>query len=368
MQFRIFGAWRLFAAFLVMGYHFSHYGPEGFEAILSWFERLMPLLDAFFMISGVLIYLRYQDRVSSFSDYRSYLIKRLARLYPLHLMTTGFFVAVGIALSIGIIQSNGSGGGMQRYDWWQLPSNLLLTQGWGFSNALTFNYVSWSLSAEWFCYLLLPLIVLADRKGGIPMMLALLAITVALLEASIRTGVMPFSSWMKASTWGAYRAFADFIIGAIAAKAAMQSNLRVDTPWVAWGALLLACVGMQLGVSPYISITALSVSLFLAIISERHAPERSEWLDVFAPIANVSFGIYLWHPVIEAIMISLLWRRVIEPTGIIGFYPYLIFPIVVTVIVSLLSYQFVERPSNSWILNKAGFKRPKLQSSMLPAE
>lgn len=368
MQFRIFGFWRVIAAFLVMGYHFSHYGPEGFEAVLSWFERLMPLLDAFFMISGVLIFLRYQDRVSNFADYRNYLIKRLARLYPLHLMTTGFFIAVGIALSVGIVQSNGSGGGLERYDWWQLPSNLLLLQGWGFSNALTFNYVSWSLSAEWFCYLLLPVIVLADRKGGMPMLLALLVFTVAVLEILVWTGVMPFSSWTKASTWGAYRAFADFIIGAIAAKAAMQSNLRIDTPWFAWGALIITCVGMQLGMSPYISILALSVCLFLAIISERHAPERSEWLDVFAPIANVSFGIYLWHPVIEAIMISLLWRRVIEPTGIIGFYPYLFFPMAVTVIVSLLSYQFVERPSNSWILNKTGFKRPKPQSSMLPAE
>jgi peptidoglycan/LPS O-acetylase OafA/YrhL len=368
MQFRIFGAWRLFAAFLVMSYHFSHYGPAGFEAVLSWFERLLPLLDAFFMISGALIFLRYHDRVASFADYRNYLIKRLARLYPLHLMTTGFFVLIGVALTMSIIHSNGADGGMQRYDWWQLPSNLLLVQGWGFSNALTFNYVSWSLSAEWFCYLLLPIIVIADRKGGMPLMFVLLAITVVLLEASVRSGVMPFSSWMKASTWGAYRAFADFIIGAIAAKAAMQSTLRIDTPWVAWGALLLTCVGMQLDVPPYFSITALGICLFLAIISERHAPERSQWLDVFSPIANVSFGIYLWHPVIEAMMLSFLWRRVIEPTGIIGFYPYLVFPMAITVLVSLLSYQFIERPSNGWILNKAGFKRARPEKTMVAAE
>lgn len=90
MQFRIFGFWRLFAAFLVMGYHFSHYGPDGFESVLRWFERLMPLLDMFFMISGFLIFQRYHDRVLTGEDYGSYLIKRLARLYPLHLMTTGF--------------------------------------------------------------------------------------------------------------------------------------------------------------------------------------------------------------------------------------------------------------------------------------
>ncbi len=353
---------------MVMSYHFTHYGPDGFEDVLRWFDRLMPLLDEFFMISGLLIFLRYHDKVATVTDYRNYLIKRLARLYPLHLMTTGFFIVVGLALAMGLIHSHGADGGMERYDWWQLPSNLILTQGWGFSNALTFNYVSWSLSAEWFCYLLLPIIALADRKGGVPMMLLLLAVTVALLETSVRTGVMPFSSWMKASTWGAYRAFADFIIGAIAAKAAMQSTLRIDTPWIAWGALLLTCVGMQLGTSPYFSIVALGFCLFLAILSERHAPERSQWLDAFGAVTNVSFGIYLWHPVIEAIMLSYLWRRVIEPSGVIGFYPYLFFPMAITVIVSLLSFQIVERPSNGWILNKAGFKRPKPQVTMVAAE
>ena len=367
MQFRIFGVWRLMAAFMVMGYHFSHYGPNGFEDVLRWFERLMPLLDAFFMISGVLIYLRYWNKVSSLTDYRDYLIKRLARLYPLHLMTTGFFVVIGLALNAGLIQSHGTDGGLQRYDWWQLPSNLALTQGWGFSNALTFNYVSWSLSAEWFCYLLLPLIVFAARKGGARYMLVLLAITIAILEFLVASGLMPFSSWMKASTWGAYRAFADFIIGAIAAKLAIESSWRIDTPWAAWGTLTSACVGMQFGVSPYVSLIVLGFALFLAILSERHAPERSQWLEAFTPVANVSFGIYLWHPVIEAIMIGFLWRRAIEPTGLISFYPYLVFPMTVTVIVSLLSFRFVERPSNGWILSKAGFKRPKPHLMQVPA-
>ena len=131
MQYRIFGVWRLLAAFLVMAYHFSHYAPENSVAVIAWFERLMPLLDMFFMVSGVLIYQRYAERVLSWEGYKSYLIRRLARLYPLHLLTTGFFVLVGFAIMAGFIRSHGAEGGMERYDWSELPSNLLLRPGLG---------------------------------------------------------------------------------------------------------------------------------------------------------------------------------------------------------------------------------------------
>ena len=189
MQFRLFGFWRLFAAGLVMSYHYSHYAPENSAVIIAWFEKMMPLLDMFFMISGFLIFQRYHDRIDTPKDYAGYLLKRFARLYPLHLMTTGFFILVAVALSLGLIHSHGAADGASRYDWATLPANLALLQGWGVTDDLNFNYVSWSLSAEWFCYLMLPIIILASRRAGMFGLFALLACVIGLLEASVSYGI-----------------------------------------------------------------------------------------------------------------------------------------------------------------------------------
>jgi peptidoglycan/LPS O-acetylase OafA/YrhL len=357
MQFRIFGIWRLLAAFLVMAYHFCHYAPGGREVVIAWFERLMPLLDMFFMISGVLIYHRYGGRVLSAEGYKNYLIRRLARLYPLHLLTAGFFVLVGLAITAGLIHSDGADGGMERYDWGQLPFNLLLVQAWGVSDALTFNYVAWSISAEWFCYLLLPLIACADKRGGIAGIGLLLAAVLIALETSVSAGIMPYESWMKASTWGAFRAFADFVMGAVIVRAAMSSDVAIKSPWPAWSLILAACFGMQLGWAPYLSLFLIAVALFLAAVSEKNAPERSAWLERFAPLTAVSFGIYLWHPIFESVFIGFLWRSFAEPLGATGFYIYLILPMALTCLTAWLSYFLLEKRLTGAILSIAGMKK-----------
>jgi peptidoglycan/LPS O-acetylase OafA/YrhL len=368
MQFRVFGFWRLIAAFLVMTYHYVHHAPVNAAIIVAWFERMMPLLDMFFMISGFLIYQRYHDRISTPAAYGAYLLKRLARLYPLHIMTTGFFVLVGLAVTFGFVQSQGSAGGLNRYDWSELPVNLLLVQGWGLANDLTFNYVSWSLSAEWFCYLLLPVIIGAARFAGLAGLFALLGLVIAALEISVITGFLPHDDWKKTSTWGAYRAFADFIIGAIICTLYMRSKLTIRSTVPAWLLMIATVVGMHMGNPAYISFALIAVALFLAAVAERNAPERTAMLDIAAPVSNVSFGIYLWHPVMEAIFLSLVWRHLVGPAGWMDFYLFLLIPMVVTVFVSLLSFQLVERPANNAILNFFGFRRDRQATGLQPAE
>jgi peptidoglycan/LPS O-acetylase OafA/YrhL len=191
---------------------------------------------------------------------------------------------------------------------------------------------------------------------------------VGLLELLVATGLMPYESWMKASTWGAYRAFADFIIGAIVCLFFMRSKLTVKSTLPAWATIIATVLGMHLGWSPYFLFAMIAFALFLAAVAERNAAQANSWMDAFAPIANVSFGIYLWHPVMEAIFISLMWRRFIEPTGLINFYVWLLVPMGMSVLVSLLSYRLIERPANNAILSWAGFRREKPLTAAQPAE
>ncbi len=349
MHYRIFSTWRLVAALAIMLYHFAHHGPPGSMLLVERIELMLPMLDMFFIISGFLIFEAYRDKIGNAREYASYIARRFARIYPLHIITLAFFVAVGIAGHFGYVKT----GGAARYDLSQLLPNLLLMQAWGVTRELSLNYVSWSLSAEWFCYLLLPLIVLFFRYGGAAGLLALFAMTVAILETLSATGVVPFKSWLMADTWGAYRAFADFTMGAFIAAAANGSRMTLRSHCPAWLTMLSAIVTMQLKWPPYLGYGLVAAALYLAAVCERNAPERSRWLDFAAPAATVSFGIYMWHPVIETLTFHFVWPRLVAPLGI-NFYAFLPLPMAVSVLIAWASYHSLERWTGRWLAWRLG--------------
>ncbi len=355
MHFRIFESWRLMAAILVMTYHFLRFGPgDPFQYDLSHvLERLLPLMDMFFMISGFLILLRYGDKLKDWPSYKSFIVRRLARFYPLYLLTLSFFVFVGVMVHLGIVSSTVP----ERYDYGILPQNILLLQAWGTTKELSFNYVSWSLSAEWFCYLLLPVYVFVIRRGGVKGLAALAVISVILLEVATRADIIPFQSWLLADTWGAYRAFADFAIGGVVMLLARDSRLKLRSHTLAWGLFAFAMVGMMMLWPAYVIVGLLGVAMFAAAVVERNNPDGAKVLSLLSPAGKVSFGIYLWHPVVETIVLAIVWRHGIEPLGIISFYQFLIVPMIIAVLVAMGSDRYFEKPVSDLINRLFGWDR-----------
>lgn len=348
-HFRILESWRLMAALAVMMWHFLRFAPPGHDEASAFLYRLLPLMEMFFMISGFLIVLRYMDRLLlSPGSYRSFLLRRFARLYPLYLATLAFFMVVGAAVHLGWIPSDYP----RRYDFSILPQNLLLLQGWGTTSELSFNYVGWTLSAEWFCYLTLPLIILVARQGGVFGLVVLSAVAIALLETGTGLGIIPFESWLKADTWGAYRAFADFTLGGVMALLVRNFRWTLRSPLYAWTTFSLALFAMLDEQNGYLVLGLLGLSIIFAAVSEQNNPAGSAFLRPVHPIGKVSFGIYLIHPVAEAIFFSALWRQVIGPSELIGFYWYWLVPAFVTIAVAMLSDRYFEGPVSRLILDR----------------
>lgn len=350
-HFRILETWRLMAAIAVMAYHFLRFGPEGKEEIGDYLYRFLPLMEMFFIISGFLIMLRYADTLLvERGSWRRFILRRVARLYPVYLVTLAFFGAVGLAVSLGIVSSNDPG----RYDFSAFIYNLLLVQGWGFTGQLTFNYVGWTLSAEWFCYLLLPVVMLSWRIGGLGGIAFFCAAILLALEAATRYGIIPFDTWMEANTWGAYRAFGGFALGALLAVLVREWTWTIRSHVPAWAAFALSIAAMATGQNPYMVLLLLCLSVLFAAIAEENAPERSSYLAPLGPFGRVSFGIYMLHPVVETLFFSLLWRMAIEPAGLLPFYAYWLMPAVVTVALALASDRWFEGPVARWLLARGG--------------
>lgn len=351
MHYRIFETWRLVAAIAIMMWHFLRYAPAGHEETSLFLYRMMPLMEMFFMISGFLIMERYGDTLlKERGSFRHYLLRRLARFYPLYLATLGFFCLVALAVDMGYVRS----GDPARYDWAALPANLFLVQAWGLTDSLTFNYVAWSMSAEWFCYLLLPVIILAYRKGGKLGLLALALALIVALEIAVTRGIIPFRSWLEANTWGAYRAFADFALGALVAIAVRDSRLRLTSHLPAWALFVAALVAMVTQQDSYVIVGVLALAMFCAAIAERNRPENSSYLVFLHPVGRTSLGIYLIHPVVEAIAFAVVWRMLVEPRLETGFYVYWVLPAVAVILVAILSERYFERPSAKLINGLSG--------------
>lgn len=351
MHFRTLEVWRLSAALAVMMWHFLRYAPAGHETASAALYRLLPLMEMFFMISGFLITLRYADTLlTEPGSFRRFIVRRLARLYPLYLATVLFFCLVALALHFGLVQSDQP----ERYAWSALPANIALVQAWGLTDSLTFNYVGWTLSAEWFCYLTLPVIVLAYRWQGIWGVAGVAASTITMLEFAVAWGWMPFPSWLEANTWGAYRAFADFALGAMVAIAVRDSRLKLSSMVPGWLFFIAAIIAMATLQNAYVIVLLLAAATFFAAVAERNDPEAAHYLKPLHPIGRVSFGIYMLHPVVETVLFAVLWRKVVEPTGMVSFYAYWFLPAATVLAVALLSDRYFEGPVSRYLNARFG--------------
>ncbi|MEE6075174.1 acyltransferase family protein [Avibacterium paragallinarum] len=146
----------IFAIFVA----YSHFLGSLYGWVDYPFKGAFLAVDFFFILSGVVLTLAYKEKfLTGKLDFSDFMLIRLFRLYPLHVIT---MILTAIAMSFSII--NGS------FSLDKLPFddvldhtilNLLLLNGIGIPPlGWSFNEPSWSISVEyWVGCLLLPIIL-----------------------------------------------------------------------------------------------------------------------------------------------------------------------------------------------------------------
>lgn len=145
-------ALRFIAAFYVSTYHLHYF----YKTDMGWFNVFLSngylAVDFFFILSGFILTHTYFTAFTagSFSA-RSFIIKRLARIYPVHIVTLFIMVLIFYIMEmVGIERNEGSSGV------YEILCNLLLIHAWGVLDYYSYNLPSWSISAEFFAYLIFP--------------------------------------------------------------------------------------------------------------------------------------------------------------------------------------------------------------------
>ncbi|MDB5311151.1 MAG: Acyltransferase [Gemmataceae bacterium] len=144
-----------------------HFGDD-----LAFTRAASPLLrmgnmavPCFFVLSGFVLSYNYLNQFPSITwrSYLKFLSLRFARVYPVHLFTLLVLLAMlAVALHTGMsVQHLEDGYGVHDF-----VLNLFLVHTWVPYFRLNWNYPSWSISSEWFAYILFPLMAIGLNRLG----------------------------------------------------------------------------------------------------------------------------------------------------------------------------------------------------------
>lgn len=152
-RFEELDGWRGVCALLVALYH-SHFAGHLYG---SQFLRNSHLwVDFFFVLSGFVITHAYADRLATLGDFRAFLTKRFWRLWPLHVFVLALFVGLEI-VKLGAVTA-GFGADSPpftgRTSLASFVTNAFLIQSLGIHDDLTWNRPAWSISVEFYTYVL----------------------------------------------------------------------------------------------------------------------------------------------------------------------------------------------------------------------
>ncbi|GAB3804219.1 acyltransferase [Spirosoma humi] len=164
MRFKAVDSFRGMAAIMVILFHLQHL--ELLSGI-AFIAKSDIFVDFFFVLSGFVITHSNYDRITNVASVWPFIRKRFNRLYPLHLFTLllvlGFeIVRYGldryvVKLSFPVFASDKN-----------LPSfiaNLTLTQSLNLFDQVTWNGPSWSISVEFYTYIVWALCLVLFRKN-----------------------------------------------------------------------------------------------------------------------------------------------------------------------------------------------------------
>lgn len=123
-------------------------------------------VDLFFMLSGMVLTLHYHTTFTMGSkgrDIDRFYLKRLKRIYPMHL---AMMAVIGLFALTGVPHPITSGHEDVIFRHWQASGiiNLLLMNGWGIMPVASWNEPSWSLSITFLIYVLFPNLLLMMKR------------------------------------------------------------------------------------------------------------------------------------------------------------------------------------------------------------
>ncbi len=373
------------AALLTVIYHVDLMIGNGGDLLIKrshsmLLSRMYLMVDFFFILSGfILCYVYGKMFASNVSKeaFQKFAIARFARVYPLHFFTFSycvllFFISAKAGVpDVPVLQIENN--------YFSMFTNILLLHAMNFHKWFSWNHASWSISVEWWAYMLFPFLVapilaMDSRKKltvAVLCFLGYLVITFFIVPIVTIPKELPFVrvdpnqlSINVAYQYGYIRCLCGFILGMMVYQAYSAKWFReyLSNGYVLVGLALLSFSAMHFNLPDFLTIIPFPFILLCGaygsigmdkFFSNRFLQRIGDW----------SFSIYLVHQpllfTIGSIMTYLnpvdLSKQVDGPPPKIemltGWLICLAF-IGVTLLVSFLTYRFIEVPARNRLNRK----------------
>lgn len=307
-------------------------------------------VDLFFILSGYVISLTYQDRLAQLTwrPMLRFLLARIGRIFPLHAFALLYLAALVIGIE-GIYWMLGWSPHWRGLSWRMIGDLVLqatLAQIWSREATFSWNIPAWSISAEMHVYLIFPLLAaLLARKRR-----AAIALLCAISTTIYGFILLSYRDLDILSPVALLRCLAGFSLGM--ALQNLHGALRVRARWhtvvqlvaLATIATLLLSALHDVLLVPAFALLVASTASDRGLFARAVRGRLPQWLG------DISYSVYLLNfPVL--LTAGLFWPRLaalIPPgweTSARWFWMTLL--VLVLVICATLTFRFVELPFRS---------------------
>ncbi len=317
----------------------------------NWF------VDFFFILSGFVIAYSYLDRLNCIQKIIQFQKRRFWRLYPLHLVTLVAFLGIELvrvgALKFFSVNSNIVP--FEQNNLQAFASNLFLLQSFYPSNP-SFNYPSWSISTEFYTYLVFAIVIYTARKYFV-----LASVLIVVIAYSCHVFILAYLDQIghETSQFRFLRCLIGFFLGVLLFSVYDKFKTQRSCPefvWLAFLALTVVCIAFSDSIPKPLIYFAFS-GLILSVLYVRASAVSISLISTPALVhlGTISYSIYMLHAAVwwtfnQALRFGLKVPTVdmpgrgeiyqMEPGwGIV----YLVFCVVLLLGVSQLSYHHIEK-------------------------
>ncbi len=376
VHFRVLDSWRGVAALLVAIFHLNV-----FSAVysLDLIRNAYLFVDFFFVLSGFVITHSYGARFRTLEDLGSFALRRLGRLWPLH--ATVLLALIIVESARAVSAARGTVFYNPPFTGTTSPHSILthigFAQSFGIERQLTWNPPSWSISAEFWTYLVFGGVLLIATTWLRRVRLVTELLIAALLIGSVSILILFARQGIDATyDLGFVRCVYGFLVGHLTYRLwQATSHIRFDTRLLEVGSLIL--VAGYVSCAGHTTISFCAPLVFAAVVfvfAFEAGPISSVMLNKGnAWLGQISYSIYMWQAFIifnfvdrPVSMLEKVTGQVFtttegtdpalggEAVKLIVFGGYVV-PIVVTLLfaglvvaVASASYHFIEKPGQKW--------------------
>lgn len=357
-RFEALDAFRGLFAVLIALYHFSTYG---YLYDLPLVRNASYGVDFFFVLSGFVISSAYLDKIRQKPDFLEFAVRRFGRLWPLHITMLAVLVGLELAKLAALKIAHLNSGQPPFSGANDLPSllaGIFMLNGLGFFKDFTWNIPSWSISTEFYTYIIF---FTCAARGKF---YAWIAITlIAVFGAAIIWFGLPPHKLRIIEGYGFINCVFDFMVGSIAFLLFRRGVIiKANAPleFLAFG-ILLAVFFVQ---APLQSLFAPLVFAFVILtFAQQNGPISNIAMTPFPQyLGKTSYSIYLVHFVfIEIVMSALrvlagkfhlpIFQTIHGDTSVIWFGPRVLMDgialtfVLAVIIASGWTYRFIEEPA-----------------------